>query len=256
MKNRGFRKPHRIRRKKSILKNRFFWLILGMLILILFLCYFLFFSNVFRIKNIEISGNQKTETQTIENLIEKNKNIFLFNSEKTEENILNNVFQISQVNINKKLPSALKIEIKEREPTAIVCQNECFYIDNQAIVFEKSEDSQMPRINNLNLHQDLKLGDKVLDEGKLSQILIIESAFRQDLGILVNSLELASERRLNVITSREWQAYFDIQKDINWQITELKAILEKEIPSEKKGELEYIDLRFEKVYVFPESIFD
>lgn len=257
MKNQGFRKPHRMRRKKSILKNSFFWIALGITILIFLLSYFLFFSDFFRIRNIEISGNQKTETQIIENLIERDKNIFLFNSEKNKENILNNIFQITQVGINKKLPCILKIEIEEREPVAVVCQNECFYIDKQGMVFERTtEDGQIPKINNLNLQKDLKLGDKVLDEENLNQILIIESAFKKDLGILVGSMELASERRLNVFTSQGWQAYFDIQKDISWQITELKSILEKEIPLEKREKLKYIDLRFEKVYVFPESIFD
>ena len=57
-----------------------------------------------------------------------------------------------------------------------------------------------------------------------------------------------SEKRLNTKTSEGWEIYFNLKGDLNWQITELGLVSEKQIPLEDRGELEYIDLRFSRVY--------
>jgi len=57
-------------------------------------------------------------------------------------------------------------------------------------------------------------------------------------------VSIISEERLNAKTSEGWEIYFNLEGDINWQLTKLGAVLEKEIPPEKRENLEYIDLRF------------
>jgi len=58
---------------------------------------------------------------------------------------------------------------------------------------------------------------------------------------------------LDVKTSEGWEIYFNLKKDINWQLTELDFLLKERIPPDKKGNVEYIDLRFERIYIFPET---
>jgi len=44
-----------------------------------------------------------------------------------------------------------------------------------------------------------------------------------------------------------WEIYFNLQKDqkdIDWQLVKLRAVLEEKIPSENRKDLEYIELRF------------
>jgi len=36
-------------------------------------------------------------------------------------------------------------------------------------------------------------------------------------------------------------------------LTELSILLKERIPPEKRRNIEYIDLRFEKIYIFPET---
>ena len=60
---------------------------------------------------------------------------------------------------------------------------------------------------------------------------------------------MVSDRRFNAKTAEGWEVYFTPKEDLNWQITELKAVLENEISPERRGNLEYIDLRFEKIYI-------
>ncbi len=44
---------------------------------------------------------------------------------------------------------------------------------------------------------------------------------------------------------------FDLKNSIDWQMTKLNLVLEKEIPPEKRGDLEYIDLRFGEAVIGP-----
>lgn len=62
-----------------------------------------------------------------------------------------------------------------------------------------------------------------------------------------------SEEKIDVRTAEGWAIYFNLKENLNWQITKLAAVLEKRIPQGKRENLKYIDLRFEKVYIFPET---
>ncbi len=250
MKVKKFRKPHRIKRKKSILKNRFFWLAVLILTVVVLLSYFLFFHSFFKIDKIEIFGNEKLKTEQIESLIEKDKNIFLFNIDKNKKKILENFPEITEILLEKDFPRSIKIQVEERKPVAVFCQNEeCFFIDKAGIIYEKTDRTKTLRIENLTLGKELKLGDRAVEKEQLSQILKIETKLKQDLEIQIELAEIVSDRRLNIKTSEGWEIYFNLQEDIDWQLTELALILKEKISPEKRGEIKYIDLRFEKVFI-------
>ena len=71
MKKKYYKKPYRIKRKKSIFKNRFFWLGILLLIIIGSLFYFLFLYPFFDVKEIIISGNKEVKKEEIENLVKE-----------------------------------------------------------------------------------------------------------------------------------------------------------------------------------------
>ena len=102
-------------------------------------------------------------------------------------------------------------------------------------------------------HNDLgfigfKLGQKVIEESLLKSILEIQQKLSSDLKIWITEFDILSNERLNVKTLQGWEIYFNPKGNINWQVVELGLVLEKEIPIEKVPSLEYIDLRFTKVY--------
>ena len=70
----------------------------------------------------------------------------------------------------------------------------------------------------------------------------------------VDDLIDVSEQRLNVKTVSGWEVYFNLKGDIDWQITELKTILENKIPPKNWRNLDYIDLRFDRVFVSPDGL--
>ena len=251
-----YRKPYRIKKKKSIFRNRFFWL--GILILIVFigLFYFLVFSSFFQIKEIKISGNQKVLTEDLENTIQNQivrnlfffptKSIFLVNLNKTKEAILGKFPQIIQISFKRKFPYTLEAKIEERKPVAVFDQGEKnFLLDKEGIIFEEvAEVGDYLKIKSSNQNQPLNLGDKVVEKELLLSILETGSKLRNDFKIPLEEFLVVSDERFNAKTLEGWEIYFNLKGDLSWQLTKLKADLEEEIPPERRKDLEYIELRF------------
>jgi len=128
-----------------------------------------------------------------------------------------------------------------RQPAAVAvwCGQECFLADKNGMIFKKAlAETDLIKI----------FGKKELLISQINWILEIESKLKEDLGIRIEKADLVSFQRLNAQTSEGWAIYFDLSGDLDWQITKLGLVLEKQIPPEKRGSLEYIDLRFSRIY--------
>ena len=250
-----YRRPYRVKKKKPIFRNRFFWLGILIFVVIFGIFYSICFLSFFQIKEIKISGNQKVLTEdlqkVIQNQIEKkilshpSKSIFLINLKEINEMVLEKFPQLAKINLKRSFPDTMLIEIEERKPVAVFCQKEhYFFIDGEGIIFEEvsEADPQWLQIKNLTLTTDLKIGEEAIKKEKLSQVLEIESKLNENLKIL--EVSIIAEERLNAKTSEGWEIYFNLESDLNWQLTKLGAVLEEEILPENRKNLEYIDLRF------------
>ncbi len=82
----------------------------------------------------------------------------------------------------------------------------------------------------------------------MSQILKIKNVLEKEMGINTEKFTLKNPERLNVKTTEGWEIYFDLSGDIDLALTKLHLLLEKEISPEARKDLQYIDLRFTKVY--------
>ena len=258
----SYKKAHRAKKKKSIFRNKIFWLGLLFLIILGTAFYFVVFSPVFKIKEIQISGDMKISVEEIRNIIleqiDKNylkKNIFLVSLKEINGAILEQFPQVARITLDRSFPNVLAVVVEERKPIAVFLQGEDYYfIDNEGIVFEKISEmpSQMLKIKNSTWISDLGLGKETLNKEKLGQILKIEAKLN-DLEISPREVSIISDKRLNVETSEGWKIYFNSKEDLDWQLTELDLLIKKRIPPDKRKNLEYIDLRFEKIYIYPET---
>ena len=77
----------------------------------------------------------------------------------------------------------------------------------------------------------------------LSKILTIRDKIKSDFKILLEEFIL-DEEKLTVLVEDNWEIYFDLEGDVDWQLTKLNAVLEEKIPKDRRGDLEYIELRF------------
>jgi len=261
-----FRKPYRVKKQKSIFGNRFFWLGILILVFLSSIFYLLFFSEIFQVEKIIITGNKKVSTEDIEFLIEKKlekkilffktKSLFLVNLNEIRDDILNNFPQLAEAEVKRGVPDALYVLVIERLGLAILCQNEqCFLLDSEGVIFEEISEitPKMLKIKKPTLKESLELGEKVIEKDYLEKILEVQKKINEEIKIEAKEFIIPTEERLDVKTTEDWEIYFNLKGDINWQLTKLSLVLKERVPPEKRGNLEYIDLRFERIYIFPET---
>ena len=277
---RRYRKPYRIKNKRSfsrlflkVLKSRFFWLFFLILFSVGAVSYTVFFNSFFQIKEIRVSGNQKIQTEDIKNFLDQKisqrflffptKSIFLINSNKVNNDFRENFPQAKEVKIKIKLPDILIAQVKERIEIGIWCQNlkflddeesliiqdeKCFLIDGAGVIFEVLDLGKEKESYNLKIksqeEKNREFGEQVVENKQMTSILKIQESLKNDLKIDTQEFILQGPDRINTKTREGWEIYFNLKEDLDWQLTKLKAALEKEVPKEKRGDLEYIDLRF------------
>ena len=254
---RNYRRPYKAKKKKSILKNRIFWLSILVLTVFSGVFYLILFHSFFQIKTVEISGNKKVSTENLENLLNEeinrkilsfpSRSIFLADFGKINREVLKN-FHVNQVSLKRKFPSTLFLQIKEREAAAVFTQSDkSFVIDKEGFIFDffDSGEEEQTFIKFKKIGEvEMDLRDKVIDEDQLSKILEAESKLKNLLNVLAEDIIIISEVRFDVKTSEGFKIYFNFQEDLDWQIAKLKAALEEEFPPGERGNLEYIDIRF------------
>ena len=263
---RAFRKPYRVRRKKSVFKNRFFWLGILILIIIGTAVYFITFASFFQIKEIQISGNEKVQKESLENfiwenvskkmLIFKTKSILLVNLQRIEKNILEKFPKVSKIYLKRNLPDIIAINIQERKPLFLLCKNSdvCFHLDKEGVIFDPVRNGIPNEVDGTNKaeeslikirdarHQEVRLGEKVIEDDLLKNIKEIISKLKDGAEIFTKEIIL-SEEKITFKTVQNWEIYFNPEENISNQIQNLILVFNEEIPSESRENLDYIDLR-------------
>jgi cell division septal protein FtsQ len=256
MRRNQWRKPHRYKRKKSILRSRFFWFWILIFFFVGAVFYFLFLSETFQAEKIVVAGQEKASKEEIERIMEgKLENrIFFFPTRsifsvcliEAKEEILSTFPQIAEVEIKRSFPDVLNVLVKERSGSAVWCQKDkCFLLDNEGIIFEEtSPETDLVKIINQQNVGYLLLGEKVIDKDSLSRILSIASELKDNLEIPIKEFIISAREELTVLTIEGWQIYFNLEEDLEWQLTKLNVVLEEKVPPESRKDLEYIDVRF------------
>ncbi|MFH1551984.1 MAG: FtsQ-type POTRA domain-containing protein [bacterium] len=219
------------------------------------------------------------------------KNILMAPINKIRNDILDRFPEIKEINFNRKIPDVLKIEIQERKSIGIWCgmkyeENEeskegeeniatttteikevegktppkkeitdCFYIDNQGIVYKEAPLMSGSLILNIYSFRDdqVNIRDEVVTLEIINSILLIKEKLPEIKltdGELLRAIdfEVFSIIDLRVNTSFNWQIYFNPFFSIDSQLNALEIVLREEI-KEDYHSLEYIDLTSEgRVY--------
>lgn len=242
------RKPHRVRKKHSIWKNKFFRLCLLLSILLISIFYCLVFFPFFQIKEIKILGNDKVSAQQVKDIIEQRikkdmlwfstKSIFLADLSAIEKTLSQRFYYIDKVELKRELLTGLEAKIEERIPVALWCTRDCYLIDKQGIQLEKTS----PASTTLSLI--IKSQDPP-EKDRISAILEINKK------IDVKEFVILPER-LTAKMGQGWEIYFDLEEDILQQLFNLEVLLEKQIPAQEQKNIQYIDLRFgNTIYYLP-----
>lgn len=222
--------------------------------------WFFLYSPVFRIKNIDISGEGRfvptdkirSEVQSqIDNnmfVLWPQKNIFFFNTEKSLAN-LKTKYSFDQLSINKKLPSTLDVQYQEKQYSIIWQENEkYYYIDNSGSVIGEASPAEItqkdyPIIINftgININNNQAIID--------SKYLVYTNNLFQELKKHSEELKVQHfivDNEINTVKvalQSGPQIYFNTDENIDKQINKLLIVKREKIQDTFNNKL-YIDVR-------------
>ena len=256
--------------KKSIFKNKWFWMFILFLIIVSSSLYYLFFYSEFQLKNIIVSGNSKVKENDLQDIVNRladkkiidfanikvnSKSIFLIDKNIVKSDILKEIPDIESITINKKLPQTLTLNITERKPLGAFCPNSfatgsnigCFSIDQAGVIFDPllSIPDGSTIVRQAMDNGQIFAGEKVVAQNIISAIYKIQKNLKDNFQINLTEALITSPVRLNVNTNKNWKIYFDLtpSSDIDSQLSKLNLLLGGEIPADSMSNLQYIDLR-------------
>lgn len=148
----------------------------ALLIIIIAGIIFALVSPIFNIKEINVSNNNQINTETIISLSQLNlgQNIFKFNKNKVNKNIKTNAY-IESVEIKRKLPNKVQIQIEERKKEYNVeFLNGYAYINNQGYILQISEERQaLPTIQGISTPDEQIVEGNRLNSEDLEKLEVI-----------------------------------------------------------------------------------
>lgn len=188
-------------------------------------------SSVFDIKNIEIEGNNRVNSDTIKNelQIKENKNIFMYTTKKMEDRIKEDKY-IDSVEIKKNLPNGLTVKVKEKEIIGILKSegNYC-YIDNQGNIVDKVQtidDNETSVIVNIDytVVEDNKLNFKN-EEIKKGLLYLLECIKENNLNKKINKIDYEKNDIINMYTEDGIKITLKNNEEIKYNIDRSSEIL-------------------------------
>jgi len=268
----SYRKTHIKKRvsktkpKKSILKKKWFWIILALIVVCLIISWISLFYEGLQVKTVSVNGNSKIDAQTIRKTVIDNSefeffrifgfkvatsSIFLANTKKIEAKIARDFPEIENLKVSKILPQTIKIEVSERQTVGILCNNngsenqQCFLVDKGGIVFEETQlKDDMMKIYEYS-NTIYTVGEQAIKTELMNEVYSIKKLMNDGCKIDIEEVFLKDGNRLDIKTKEGWEVYFESGSayKVNKQILKLDMLLKRDIPEEDRGSLRYIDLR-------------
>lgn len=183
----------------------------ALLIIIIAGIIFALVSPIFNIKEIDVSNNEQINTETIVSLSQLNlgQNIFKFNKSKVNKNIKTNAY-IENVEIKRKLPNKVQIQIEERKKEYNVeFLNGYAYINNQGYILQISEEKQaLPTIQGISTPDEQIVEGNRLNSEDLEKLEVIIQIMN-----ICKNYELDSKvTNIDISTKDEYTLYLEEEK--------------------------------------------
>ena len=222
---------------KKIIRKRFF-LSLLLLVFVIMACIVYFLTTpMFNITSIEITGNEKISAETYISLTQVDigsTNIFAVTKGAIAKNIKENAY-VENVEVKRKLPNILQINITEREVAYQAKYNDQYiYIDRQGYILEINEEKKNTiKIDGLSsVKQLINIGERLNNEDlqKLDTVLkIVNYCNYNSIENTIQTIDVTDISNYTIYFSKYGQvAYLGDASNLSERILWLKTILEKE----------------------------
>lgn len=207
------------------------------------LFYITFFSNIFILKDVQISGNKNIEAQIIEKYIPKGQNMLFINSPQIQKEILKQIPEIRNVKIFKGIPNAVKIIIEENTPSLVwLTQNKVYLINNYGVAYRERADYNLLNVPIITDRKNVpvSINQKVISDNFISFLLTVNNSITEITNLEVRDYYIEETTvDLYLVTKDNLVIKLDTLRDAKQELENLKIVL-----LERKDEIkEYVDLR-------------
>ena len=168
-KNRNF---HYFNKRKNATNSN----IISALLISVLVCYILFFSGVFDIKNIYIENNVNLKKDDLIKSVEENlagrfagiipfDNYFISNEKDIRSFLLEKYPMIETLTIEKRSYNEMTVSVKEKESRVIWCRlDDCFYLDNDSIAFANEKEEIKLKNKPLKIYEQSAIEEEAEDK--------------------------------------------------------------------------------------------
>ena len=224
-------------------------------ILAIFLIYVVFYSDLFKIKTINITGLDIISEGEIKPIVEQKlsgwrfmimpaDNMLFMDKEGITRDI-NAKFRLKQLSVNRAWRS-LKINLQEDVSYVIIFNQKFYFADGDGIIQKEMDNESVKkywdRFPVLNVSQpQINIGDHIISKTIIGYVLDLDKQLKA-VGIYPKGYESGGTDQVNMVSKEGWKAYFDTGSDIKTSIDNLQLVLKDKVPD--KNKLDYIDLRF------------
>lgn len=200
-------------------------------------------SPIFNIKNIEVINNTEVSSETIISISElkTDYNIFKFKKSDIIKNIKENPY-IESVEVKRKLPSTVQIDVKERIPKySVDFMGKYVYINTQGYLLEISEDSKgLPIIQGIvTPEEEIEPGKRLCKEDleRLEDVIkIIDIAKENELDTKITYVDISNKNEYIIYLNEEnKKIHLGDNSNLNNKMIYVVALIEEE--KEKAGDI-------------------
>lgn len=227
-------------KKKKIRLKILKWTSLFVLIIAAITLFLL--SDLFNIKQIKVTQNNKISEQEIVNLsgLKTNENMFKFLSFQVKEKIKTNPY-IENIKIHRKIDGTVEVIVKERVTTYMLLleDSQYAYINNQGYILEiTSEKLEVPTITGY-ITKGIEPGNRLMVEDlqKLNTVIqIMNTAKVKNLAAQITNINIENEKDFLITMESENKIiHFGDDSSVNEKFVKLIAVLEDTVG--QKGEI-------------------
>lgn len=240
------------RPKKKLMQQLWFRLAVLIAIFLVILSYVAFWLSPLQVAAVEISGNQKVPAQDIRNIAEHQvthkilffptRSIFLVNTGSIAAALARQFPDIGSVSVAKKYLNSLVIVVQERKPAAVFCNQQCYLIDANGVLFEKAEgQGEGVKITTDQQTADT-LGSTAISKSTMAMIQKVAQNLQSQFQI--NITEALVSNPLVLKTSEGWSLYLDPTSSIDDQLLRMDALFKNKITDTQRAKLQYLYLQY------------
>lgn len=234
------------------------------------LIYGLFFTKLFDIREISVTGAATISSEEIvsnvnEQLthkflsINRSSNMLFLKSNGVIKELSEDYPKLESITVKKEYFHKLNIEVKERSSVGIWClmkKEQCLYFDKEGIIYDDAPNTSGFLVFNIKdeRSRETNLGDRVESQIWLEDLALARQKLTE-LGFQIKELvipEDSFDEFYAVVAappSGGWRVHLSIDTDIVSQVNNMASFLKQKLSSERISQLQYVDLRIaDRIY--------